>query len=120
MIFSTSSKIFNSIDETIGNTPLVRLSKLKKHFNLQGNIIAKLEFFNPLGSVKDRIGLAMINFAEKKKLINTNSTIIEATSGNTGIALAFICASRGYKLILTMPDSMSVERKRCSNFLVPN
>ena len=112
MISSTSSKIFNSIDETIGNTPLVRLSKLKKHFNLQGNIIAKLEFFNPLGSVKDRIGLAMINFAEKKKLINTNSTIIEATSGNTGIALAFICASRGYKLILTMPDSMSVEKKK--------
>ncbi len=116
MISSTSCKIFNSIDETIGNTPLVRLSKLKKHFNLQGNIIAKLEFFNPLGSVKDRIGLAMINFAEKKKLINTNSTIIEATSGNTGIALAFICASRGYKLILTMPDSMSVERKKMLKF----
>ena len=110
------SKIYNSIDETIGNTPLVRLSKLKKHLNFEGDIIAKLESFNPLGSVKDRIGLAMIKLAEQKKLINSNSTIIEATSGNTGIALAFICASRGYKLILTMPDSMSVERKKMLQF----
>ncbi len=111
------SKIFNSIDETIGNTPLVRLNNIKKKLNLYGNIIAKLEFFNPLGSVKDRIGLAMINSAEKQKKINTNTTIIEPTSGNTGIALAFICAARGYKLLLTMPNSMSIERKKMLFFL---
>ncbi len=109
-------KIYNSIDETIGKTPMVRLNKIKKKFNLQGNIIAKLEFFNPLGSVKDRIGLAMIENAEKEGSIKPQTTIIEPTSGNTGIALAFICASRGYKLILTMPDSMSVERKKMLKF----
>ena len=109
--------LFNSIDQTVGNTPMVMLNRIKKKFNLFGNIIAKLEFFNPLGSVKDRIGLAMINEAEKQKNISKNTTIIEPTSGNTGIALAFICASRGYKLILTMPDSMSTERKKMLNFL---
>ena len=116
-MLSSKKKIFSSIEETIGRTPLVLLKKVKKHYNLKGNIIAKLEFFNPLGSVKDRIGLAMINKAEKENKINTNSTIIEPTSGNTGIALAFICASRGYKLILTMPDSMSLERKKMLRFL---
>ncbi|MFL2660568.1 MAG: cysteine synthase A [Alphaproteobacteria bacterium] len=116
LLSKRNSKIFNSIDETIGNTPMVNLCRLKQKLNLNGNIIAKLESFNPLGSVKDRIGLAMINNAEEKKLINPKSTIIEATSGNTGIALAFICASRGYKLILTMPDSMSVERKKMLKF----
>ena len=110
------NNIFNSIDETIGNTPMVRLNRLKNHLKFNGDIIAKLEFFNPLGSVKDRIGLAMINEAEKKNLINKKTTIIEPTSGNTGIALAFICASRGYKLILTMPDSMSNERRRMLQF----
>ena len=95
---------------------MVNLCRLRKKLNLYGNIIAKLESFNPLGSVKDRIGLAMIENAEKKKLINSKSTIIEATSGNTGIALAFICACRGYRLILTMPDSMSVERKKMLKF----
>jgi|TARA_B100000287_G_scaffold173060_1_gene163255 cysteine synthase A len=110
-------RIFNSIDQTIGNTPMVRLKNLKKKFNLQGEIIAKLEFFNPLGSVKDRIGLAMIEAAEKKKKINNQTTIIEPTSGNTGIALAFVCATRGYRLILTMPSSMSMERRKMLLFL---
>ncbi len=116
MSFKKSSQIFNSIDETIGKTPMVQLKRLKDHLKFHGNIIAKLESFNPLGSVKDRIGLAMIKSAEKKKLINSSTTIIEPTSGNTGIALAFICASRGYKLILTMPDSMSIERKKMLQF----
>jgi cysteine synthase A len=110
-------RIFNSIDQTIGNTPMVRLKNLKKKFNLQGEIIAKLEFFNPLGSVKDRIGLAMIEAAEKNNKINNQTTIIEPTSGNTGIALAFICATRGYRLILTMPSSMSTERRKMLLFL---
>ncbi len=109
-------KIHDSIDQTIGNTPLVRLNKIKKKYKLFGNIIAKLEFFNPLGSVKDRIGLSMIEGAEKSGHLKTNTTIIEPTSGNTGIALAFICASRGYKLTLTMPDSMSTERKKMLKF----
>ena len=77
-----------------------------------------LSFFNPLGSVKDRIGLAMINEAEKKNQISSDTIIVEATSGNTGIALAFVCAARGYKLILTMPSSMSIEEEKCSIFLV--
>ena len=116
MLFK-DKRIFNSIDQTIGNTPMVRLKNLKKKFNLQGEIIAKLEFFNPLGSVKDRIGLAMIEAAEKKNKINNQTTIIEPTSGNTGIALAFVCATRGYRLILTMPSSMSTERRKMLLFL---
>ena len=115
MLFK-NKKVFESIDQTIGNTPMVRLKNLKKKFNLNGQIIAKLEFFNPLGSVKDRIGLAMIDQAEKEKKINSETTIIEPTSGNTGIALAFVCATRGYKLILTMPSSMSLERRKMLNF----
>ena len=111
-----NKKVFDSIDQTIGNTPMVQLKNLKKKFKLNGQIIAKLEFFNPLGSVKDRIGLAMIEQAEREKKINSETTIIEPTSGNTGIALAFVCATRGYKLILTMPSSMSLERKKMLNF----
>ena len=115
MLFK-NRKVFDSIDQTIGNTPMVRLKNLKKKFNLNGQLIAKLEFFNPLGSVKDRIGLAMIDQAEEEKRINSETTIIEPTSGNTGIALAFVCATRGYKLILTMPSSMSLERRKMLNF----
>ncbi len=107
-----NEKILNSIVETIGNTPLVRLNKIKSYFNIKGEIIAKLEFFNPLSSVKDRIGLSMIEEAENNGSIKKNATIIEPTSGNTGISLAAICASKGYKLILTMPESMSNERRK--------
>ena len=92
MLFK-NKKVFDSIDQTIGNTPMVRLNRIKKHFNVSGNILAKLEFFNPLGSVKDRIGAAMIDDAEKRGLMNKETTIIEATSGNTGIALALAYGS---------------------------
>ena len=106
------NKIYESILETIGNTPMVRVPKISKKYNCLGDLVCKLEFFNPTSSVKDRIGLSMIEDAEKKKLINKETIVVEPTSGNTGIGLAFICAAKGYKLILTMPESMSVERKR--------
>lgn len=102
--------IFEDITKTIGNTPLVKINKLAKGLN--ATILAKLEFFNPLSSVKDRIGVAMIEAAERQGKLNKNSVIIEPTSGNTGIALAFVCAAKGYRLILTMPDTMSIERRK--------
>jgi cysteine synthase len=111
------SGIHNSIIDTIGNTPLVRLSGLENAHGCKAQIVGKLEFFNPLASVKDRIGLAMIEAMEAQGKIGPDTVLVEPTSGNTGIALAFVAASKGYKLILTMPESMSVERRKMLAFL---
>jgi cysteine synthase A len=106
-------RVFNSITETIGDTPIVRLDKLAKENGVKANLLAKLEFFNPIASVKDRIGVAMIESLEAQgKISPGKSTLIEPTSGNTGIALAFAAAAKGYKLILTMPETMSIERRK--------
>jgi len=104
------TRLFSSIDKTTGDTPLVRLNALAG--GLEAPIFAKLEFFNPLGSVKDRIGIAMIEAAEQEGRLSKDTLIVEPTSGNTGIALAFVCAARGYRVCLTMPDTMSMERRK--------
>jgi cysteine synthase A len=105
-------RIYDSITDTIGATPLVRFKRLAADAGVKADIVGKLEFFNPLASVKDRIGVAMIEAAEAAGKLKPGATIIEPTSGNTGIALAFVAAAKGYKLILTMPESMSLERRK--------
>ncbi len=109
------AKIYNNIVETVGGTPLVKLNRVTD--GVDANVLLKCEFFNPLGSVKDRIGMAMIEAAERDGLIKEGTSIVEPTSGNTGIALAFVCASKGYKLTLTMPETMSVERRTLLSLL---
>jgi cysteine synthase A len=105
-------RIYDSIIDTIGDTPLVRLPRLSAELDAKAVVLAKLEFFNPISSVKDRIGVSMIESLEARGLLNADSTLIEPTSGNTGIALAFVAAAKGYKLILVMPESMSIERRK--------
>src|SRR5499433_4626725 len=105
-----SGRIYNNIVETVGRTPLVRLNRVTA--GVPATILLKCEFFNPLGSVKDRIGMSMIEDAEKRGVLKKDTVIIEPTSGNTGIALAFVAAAKGYKIILTMPETMSLERRR--------
>jgi cysteine synthase len=105
-------RIYDSIAETIGNTPLVRIPRLCREEGIEADVCLKLEFFNPIASVKDRIGVAMIEALEQQGKLGPGALIIEPTSGNTGIALAFVCAARGYRLILTMPESVSMERRK--------
>lgn len=105
-------RIYNSITDTVGDTPIVRLDRLAREKGVKANLLAKLEFFNPIASVKDRIGVAMIDALEAAGKIKPGATLIEPTSGNTGIALAFVAAARGYRLILVMPETMSVERRK--------
>ena len=105
-------KVYNSIDELIGKTPLIELKHIEKEFNLDAKIIAKLEYFNPAGSVKDRIAKSMIEDAEKKGILKPDSVIIEATSGNTGIGLSSVATAKGYKIIIVMPETMSIERRK--------
>ena len=110
-------RIYDSIAETIGNTPLVRIPRICAEEGITADICLKLEFFNPIGSVKDRIGVSMILALEREGKLKPGGTVVEATSGNTGIGLAFVCAARGYRLILTMPESVSVERQKMLRFL---
>ncbi|WP_373738223.1 cysteine synthase A [Jeotgalibaca porci] len=106
------SKVYTSLDQIVGKTPLLELQKVKEILSLKGNVVAKLEYFNPAGSVKDRIAKAMINDAEKRGVLKPGGIIIEPTSGNTGIGLASVAAARGYKTILVMPETMSIERRK--------
>jgi cysteine synthase len=110
-------RIYDSIAETIGNTPLVRIPRIAQAHSARADIVLKLEFFNPIASVKDRIGVSMIEALEAEGRLRPDTVVIEPTSGNTGIGLAFVCAARGYRLILTMPDSMSIERRKMLAFL---
>lgn len=110
-------RVYDSIVDTIGSTPLVRLHRLPAESGVNADILAKLEFFNPLSSVKDRIGVSMIEALEAEGRISAGATLIEPTSGNTGIALAFVCAAKGYRLILVMPESMSIERRKMLRLL---
>jgi cysteine synthase A len=110
-------RIYGSITETIGNTPLVRLNRLPKEHGADAEILVKLEFFNPISSVKDRIGVSMIEAMEAEGRIGPGTTLVEPTSGNTGIALAFVAAARGYRLILVMPETMSIERRKMLAYL---
>ncbi|MBS4047851.1 MAG: cysteine synthase A [Alphaproteobacteria bacterium] len=110
-------KVYDSIVDTIGATPLVRINRLAKEAGARAELLAKLEFFNPLNSVKDRIGIAMIEAMEAAGKLKAGATIVEPTSGNTGIALAFVAAAKGYRLILVMPESMSIERRKMLRFL---
>lgn len=106
------SKVYTSLDQIVGKTPLLELQKVKEILSLKGNVVAKLEYFNPAGSVKDRIAKAMINDAEERGVLKPGGIIIEPTSGNTGIGLASVAAARGYKTILVMPETMSIERRK--------
>jgi cysteine synthase len=110
-------RVYDSIVETIGATPLVRMSRIAAAHGVKADLLGKLEFFNPLASVKDRIGFAMIEAAERSGKLKKGTVLIEPTSGNTGIALAFVCAAKGYRLILTMPESMSIERRKMLKLL---
>jgi cysteine synthase len=105
-------RVYDSITETIGDTPLVRAPRLSAEMGARADVLLKLEFFNPIGSVKDRIGVSMIDALEREGKLRPGMTVIEPTSGNTGIALAFVCAARGYRCVLTMPETMSLERRR--------
>ena len=105
-------RVYDNITETMGNTPLVRLNRMAKEADAKADILLKLEFFNPIASVKDRIGVAMIEALEAQGKLGPGATVVEPTSGNTGIALAFVCASKGYRLILCMPETFSVERRK--------
>src|SRR5437868_2320297 len=109
-------RIYDTILATIGNTPLIRLHRLAKEAGCVADVVVKAEFFNPLSSVKDRIAYSMVEAAEKAGKIKPTTVLVEPTSGNTGIALAFVCAAKGYRLILTMPESMSIERRKMLKF----
>src|ERR687894_353915 len=110
-------RIYDSITDTIGDTPIVRLNRVGNERGVEANLLAKLEFFNPIASVKDRIGVSMVDALEAAGAIKPGATLIEPTSGNTGIALAFVAAARGYRLLLVMPETMSLERRKMLAFL---